>query len=299
MPVSGGSMEIIDLVKQGKFVITAELGPPKGTNLGPFLKQAGYLKGLVHAANVTDAQSALMKMGSLAACARLKNYGVEPILQMTVRDKNRIALQAEVLSADALDIHNVLVLTGDPVKIGDHPEAKPVLDIDAGELIAAIHKLETGVDMNGHPLDGAPRMCIGAALNPCVADVETEIAKTRHKIERGAQFFQTQGVFDAERFLSFVGRYHREGFKAPILAGIILLKSVKMANFMNEKIPGILIPQNLIERLGRSSEAKKECVAIASEIIEKVRPHVQGVHLMAIGWEELIPEILQKTRLSA
>jgi methylenetetrahydrofolate reductase (NADPH) len=252
---------------------------------------------LVHAVNVTDAQSALMKMGSLAASARLKAYGIEPILQMTVRDKNRLALQAEVLSADALDIHNVLVLTGDPIKIGDHPEAKSVLDIDAGELIATIRKLETGVDMNGHPLDGVPRMCVGAALNPCVEDIETEILKTRHKIDRGAQFFQTQGIFDLDRFLRFVGRYKEEGFKLPILAGVILLKSVKMANFMNEKIPGIFIPEVLIKRLEKSSDLKKECVDIASEIIEKVKEHAQGVHLMAIGWEELVPELLQKTRL--
>ena len=290
-------MEIVELIRQGKFVLTAELGPPKGTNLDPFFKQASYLKGKVHAANVTDAQSALMKMGSLGACARLKAFGIDPILQMTVRDKNRIALQAEVLSADALDIHNLLILTGDPLKIGDHPEAKAVFDIDAGEFIAVIRKLESGTDMTDHKLEGAPRMCIGAALNPCLEDIETEISKTRHKIEKGAEFFQTQGIFDLERFLRFAQRYRSEGFKAPILAGIILLKSAKMANFMNEKIPGIFIPKPVIERLDKSSDAKKESVAIASEIIEKVRPHVQGVHLMAIGWEELVPDILRNLRL--
>lgn len=292
-------MEIAELIQQGKFAITAELGPPKGTNLEPFFKQAGYLKGKVHAANVTDAQSALMKMGSLAACARLKAFGIEPILQMTVRDKNRMALQADILSAEALDIHNVLVLTGDPMKIGDHPDAKPVFDIDAGELIAAIKKLESGLDMTDHKLDGAPRMCIAAALNPCVEDIETEISKTRHKIEKGAEFFQTQGIFDLDRFLRFAERYRKEGFKVPILAGVILLKSAKMANFMNEKIPGIFIPKSMIERLEKASDAKTECVALASEIIERVRPHVQGVHLMAIGWEELIPDILRRAKLSA
>jgi methylenetetrahydrofolate reductase (NADPH) len=292
-------MEISALVQKGKFAITAELGPPKGTNLEPFFKQAGYLKGLVHAANVTDAQSALMKMAALGACARLKQFGIEPILQMTVRDKNRIALQAEILAADALDIHNLLILTGDPLKIGDHPEAKPVFDTDAAEFMAMIKKLESGVDSTEHKLDGAPRMCIGAALNPCVEDIDTEISKTRHKIEKGAEFFQTQGVFDLARFLHFAERYKKEGFKAPILAGIILLKSLKMAKFMNEKIPGIFIPEEMLARLEKASDAKAECVAIASETIEKVRPHVQGVHLMAIGWEELIPNILQKARLSA
>lgn len=287
-------MEITELVSKGKFVVTAELGPPKGTNLEPFFKQAGYLKGRVHGANVTDAQSALMKMASLACCRRLKEFGIEPILQMTVRDKNRIALQAEILGADALDIHHILVLTGDPLKIGDHPDAKPVFDIDAGQLIETIKKLEGGTDMNGNKLDGAPSMCIGAALNPCVEDIETEISKTRHKIEKGAEFFQTQGVFDLPRFLRFAERYKKEGFKTPIFAGIILLKSAKMANFMNEKIPGIFIPKPMIERLEKASDAKAECAAIASETIEKVRPHVQGIHVMAIGWEELIPEVLKR-----
>ena len=287
------SMEIADLAKK-KFVITAELGPPKGTNLEPFFKQAGYLKGLVDGANVTDAQSALMKLGSLAACARLKEFGIEPIMQMTVRDRNVLALQADILSADVLGIHNILVLTSDPLKIGDHPEAKAVFDVDASQLIELIKKLEGGLDKTDHKLDGAPKICIGAALNPCVEDIETEISKTRHKIEKGAEFFQTQGVFDLPRFQRFIERYKKEGFKTPILAGIILLKSVNMAKFMNVKIPGIFIPQELIQRLEKAADLKSECAAIASETIQKVRPHVQGVHLMAIGWEELIPEVLKR-----
>jgi 5,10-methylenetetrahydrofolate reductase len=290
-------MEITDLVSKGKFVVTAELGPPKGTNLEAFFRQAGHLKGRVDAANVTDAQSALMKMASLGACRRLKEFGIEPILQMTVRDKNRMALQAEILAADALDIHNVLVLTGDPMKIGDHPEAKPVFDVDAGQLIELIKKLENGADMSGNKLDGAPKMCIAAALNPCVEDLDTEISKTRHKIEKGAEFFQTQGVFDLARFTRFIERYKKEGFKTPVLAGIILLKSAKMANFMNEKIPGVFIPKEMIERLEKAAEPRAECVSIAAEIIERTRAHVQGIHVMAIGWEELVPEVLKRARL--
>ena len=289
-------MEIIELVQKNPFVLTAELGPPKGSSLTAFFKQAGYLKGLVHAANVTDQQAGVMRLGSLAACAKLKEFGVEPIMQATVRDRNRISLQSEILSADALGIHNVLILTGDPVKIGDHPEAKPVFDLDAAEFMSVIKKLESGEDMTGHKLDGAPSMCIGAALNPCVDDVDTEISKTRHKLEKGAEFFQTQGVFDLERFKRFMTRYKSEGFKAPVLAGIILLKSVKMANFMNEKIPGIFIPKPLLERLEKATDAKKECVAVAVETIQAIRPLVQGVHLMAIGWEELIPEIVKRIR---
>jgi 5,10-methylenetetrahydrofolate reductase len=287
-------MEITELVRQGKFVVTAELGPPKGCNLDPFFKQAAYLKGKVDAANVTDQQSAIMKLGSLAACHLLKDFGIEPIMQSTVRDKNRVALQSEILSAAVLGIQNALVLTGDPVKIGDHPEAKPVFDIDAAEFMSVIKKLESGLDMTGHKLDGSPAMCIGAALNPCVDDLETEISKTRHKITQGAEFFQTQGVFDLSRFKRFMDRYQREGFQAPVLAGIIFLKSAKMARFMNEKIPGIFIPEPLIHRLEKASDAKKECVEIACEIIRETKPMVQGVHLMAMGWEDLIPEIVQR-----
>ena len=291
-------MEITELLKKKGFVITAELGPPKGTNLEPFFKQAGYLKNRVDAANVTDSQAALMKLGSVAACHLLKDFGIEPIMQITCRDKNRIAIQSELLSASVLGIQNVLVLTGDPISIGDHPSAKPVFDLDAAELMSVIKKLENGSDMTGHALDGPPKFAIGAALNPCVEDLDTEMAKTKKKIESGAGFFQTQGVFDLGRFKKFIERYKQEGFKTPILAGIILLKSAKMANFMNEKIPGIFIPKELIARLERSTDNKSECAKIASETIRAIKPHVQGVHLMAIGWEELVPEVLASSGLS-
>ncbi len=287
-------MEIIDILKKKNFLVTAELGPPKGTNMEPFFKQAAYLKGKVDAANVTDQQAGLMKLGSLASCHLLKDFGIEPIMQMTCRDKNRIALQSELLSAAVLGIHNVLVLTGDPISIGDHPEAKAVFDVDAAQLMSVIKKLENGIDMTDHKLDGTPQFSIGAALNPCVDDLDTEISKTRKKIENGAEFFQTQGVFDAERFKKFMDRYRREGFRVPILAGIILIKSVKMANFMNEKIPGIFIPKNMIARFENAKDPKAESIAVAVETIKNIRPHVQGVHLMAIGWEELIPEIASK-----
>ena len=287
-------MEILEILKKKNFVITAELGPPKGTNMGPFFKQAAYLKGRVDAVNVTDQQAGLMKLGSLACCRLLKDFGIEPIMQITCRDKNRIALQSELLSASVFGIQNVLVLTGDPISIGDHPEAKPVFDVDAAELMAVIKKLEGGLDMTDHKLDGAPVFSIGAAINPCVDDLETEISKTRKKIEKGAEFFQTQGVFDVGRFERFIKRYKQEGFTAPILAGIILIKSAKMANFMNEKIPGIVIPKELIARFEKTQDPKAESVAVACETIQTLRAHIQGVHLMAIGWEELIPDIIAR-----
>lgn len=290
-------MEIAELIRQGKFVVTAELGPPKGTNLDGFLKQASYLKGKVHGVNVTDGQAGLMKLGSLAACKHLKDFGINPIMQITCRDRNRIAIQSDLLSAATFGIQNVLVLTGDPVKIGDHPDAKPVFDIDAAELMAVIKKLGAGVDMTDHKLEGAAKFSVGAAMNPCVDDLDTEISKTRNKIAKGADFFQTQGVFDAAKFKKFIDLYHKEGFKAPILAGIILVKSAKMARFMNEKIPGIKIPEDMVQRFENAKDAKAECVQVAAELIKTVRPHVQGVHLMAIGWEELIPQVLKTANL--
>jgi len=288
-------MNILEIYHKKKFVITAELGPPKGTNLRPFFRQAGYLKGRVDAVNVTDQQSALMKLGSLACCHLLKDFGLEPVMQITCRDKNRLALQSEILSGSVLGIRNVLVLTGDPIAIGDHPQAKCVFDLDAAELMAVIKTMESGVDMTGHPLDGVPQFSIGAALNPCAEDMEIEISKIRNKIKKGADFFQTQGVFDVERFKKFADRYQKEGFRAPLLAGIILLKSPKMANFMNEKIPGVHIPGALIARLEKAEDPKARSVAMACETIQSIRSCIQGVHLMAIGWEELIPENVSKT----
>ncbi len=286
-------MQLCEILKKDRFIITAELGPPKGTNMQNFFKQADYLKGVVSAVNVTEQQSALMKMGSIAACHLLKDYGIEPIMQATCRDKNRIALQSDILSASALGIHNALILTGDPVRIGDHPDAKPVFDLEAADLMAIIRKMSGGMDMTDHPLDGAPTMCIGAALNPCVDDIETEISKTRKKISCGAQFFQTQGIFEIARFKRFMERYHSEGFKIPVLAGVILLKSVKMATFMNGKIPGIFIPNEMIARFENCAEPKKVSVSTSVQIIKAAQPYCQGAHLMAIGWEELIPEVVQ------
>jgi 5,10-methylenetetrahydrofolate reductase len=290
-------VEIAELSQRVPCVVTAELGPPKGASLDGFFRQAQHLKGLVDGANVTDGQAGLMKLGSLAACARLKEFGIEPIMQITCRDRNRIALQSDLLSASVLGIRNVLVLTGDPITIGDHPDAKPVFDLDAGQLLETIRTLESGKDLAGKPLEGAPQLCAGAAMNPCVDDVETELSKTRHKLAKGAEFFQTQGVFDAARFRRFIERYRADSHRAPVLAGIILLKSAKMARFMNEKIPGIFVPEPTIARLEKAADAKEECIRVACETIAEIRPLVQGYHLMAIGWEELIPEILRRSGL--
>lgn len=291
-------MEICELAKKKKHVITSELGPPKGTDLSELLDQAKYLKNRVDGVNVTDQQAAIMKCGSLACCIKLKELGFEPIMQITVRDKNRIALQSELLSASIFGIENVLVLTGDPLSIGDHPNAKPVFDLDAVQLMSAIKSLESGLDLAGKKLKGAPRFCIAAAANPCTKDLDVEFSKLKNKIKNGAEFFQTQGIFEPSLYDKFYTRYKNENLSNPILAGIILLKSAKMARFMNEKIPGIVIPTSTIDALEKAKDPKEECIRIAVETMEQIRDKVSGFHLMAIGWENLIPEILNRARLS-
>ena len=287
-------MEITEILKKKKQVITSELGPPKGTDLTEFFKQAAFLKGRADGINVTDQQAAIMRLGSLACCIRLKEHGFEPIMQITVRDKNRIALQSELLSAGVFGIENVLVLSGDPIQIGDHPDAKPVFDLDAVQLMSAIRTLEAGTDLGGKKLAGAPRFCIAAAANPCVKDLDTEFSKLRNKIQNGAEFFQTQGIFDPALYHAFHARLKKEGITHPVLGGIILLKSAKMAKFMNEKIPGIVIPQDLIDALEKAPDPRAECVRIAVETMKAIKGETAGFHVMAMGWEDLVPEILAK-----
>lgn len=290
-------MQIVEILRRKKFAVTSELGPPKGTDLTEFFRQADLLKGRVDGINVTDQQAAVMRLGSLAGCVRLKERGLNPILQITVRDRNRIALQSELLSAGVFGIDNVLVLSGDPVQIGDHPDAKPVFDLDAVQLMAAIKKLESGEDLAGKKLEGAPQFCIAAAANPCVQDLDTEISKLRNKIANGAEFFQTQGVFDAAMYDRFHARLAAEKIEAPMLAGIILLKSAKMARYMNEKIPGIVIPQSLIDALEKAADPRAECVRIAVQMMKQLKGKVVGFHVMAIGWEDLVPKILSEAGL--
>jgi len=289
------TFEICELLKKKRWVNTSELGPPKGTDLKEFDTKTEILRGCVDGVNVTDQQAAIMRLSSLASCIRLAQKGMNPILQITVRDKNRLALQSELLAAAVFGIRNLLVLTGDPVKIGDHPESKIVFDLDAVGLMSAAKTLESGKDLAGNALTGSPQFCIAGAANPCVDDLDTEFSKLKNKIQHGAEMFQTQGVFDAKLYGRFADRMKDENIDAPIIAGIILLKSAKMARYMNAKIPGIVIPETLIERMEKTNDPKQECVRIASETMLQIKDRVAGFHLMAIGWEEVIPEILKKS----
>lgn len=283
-------------LSQGKFVITAELGPPKGVDVTRTLAEARAM-GPVDAMNVTDLQGGVMKLGSIALSRLLTEEGIEPVFQLTAASRNRLAVQSDLLSAYVLGIRNVLLLGGDPPKVGDHPDAKPVYDLDTMGLFQAAKSLKEGKDLAGKELEGAPKdLFIGGAANPVVDDLETERQKTMKKIELGCEFFQTQAVFEPplyEKFLQKIG-----DVKRPFLIGVIVLKSAKMAQFMNDHIPGIRVPESLIKEIDAASDKRKKAVEIAARLIKALKPMAQGFHIMPIGWGDLIPEILEAAGLA-
>jgi len=237
-----------DVLNSGKFVITSEVAPPKGTNLEKVLHHIDLLKDKVDAINVTDHQSSVMRFPSIGGCLAIKEKGGEPILQMTCRDRNRLALQAELLFASSRGINNVLCLTGDAVPVGDHKEAKGVFDLDSLQLLKTIRLMESGQDLGGNNLDGAVEFCAGATVTPEAQPLEPQLIKFEKKVEAGAEFFQTQGIYDLDNFAKFME--HARQFPVKILAGIILLSSARMAKFMTENVPGIFVPQKMIDELG-------------------------------------------------
>ena len=288
-------MSLKKALKSKKFVVTTETGPPKGTDVSKMIDEARPLVGKVDAMNVTDLQSAVMKLGSLTSCYLLKKLGLDPVLQVTCRDRNRLALQSDILSAAALGIENLLILTGDHPLSGDHPQAKAVFDLDAVQLLQVVKGLQSGRDMAGNQLDGRPKFCVGAVVNPFADPIEPELIKMEKKIESGAEFFQTQAVFDIERFKDFIKK--TRSFKVPIIAGVILLKSAKMAHYMNENVPGIFVPDNLINEIDKAKDKKEESINIASRLIKNLKGLASGVHIMPIGLETLVPELLKKSGL--
>ena len=278
----------------GEFVVTCEAAPPKGTEVGPALEEVRKLAPYVHAFNVTDLQSSVLRMSSWALCALIVREGFEPVVQLTCRDRNRLALQADLLGAWALGIENVLALTGDYPTLGDHPGARPVFDLDSVQLIAAIQALNSGRDLAGNELTGSTGFFVGAVVNPGVEPLAPHLLKMRLKVNMGAQFFQTQAVYDPERFMVFIAQAETLG--RPILAGIIPLKSARMARFMNEHIAGISVPQEVIREMERAKtkeDRRKRSVEICARIIREVKPYCQGIHLMPMGWEDLVPDILE------
>ncbi|BAY31371.1 methylenetetrahydrofolate reductase [Nostoc carneum NIES-2107] len=276
----------------GEFLITAEVAPPKGGDPKHMLDMAATLKGRVHAVNVTDGSRAVLRMSSLVASAILLQHGIEPICQIACRDRNRIGLQADLMGAHALGIRNILALTGDPVKAGDHPDAKSVFDLEAVRLLQLIRNLNQGADSNEQPLsDGALDLFVGAAVDPQCASWSGLQSRFERKLQAGAQFFQSQLITDFERLEKFMDKI-AVGCNKPILAGIFLLKSAKNAQFINRCVPGVNIPQHIIDRLAKAKHPLEEGVKIAAEQVQIAQQLCQGVHMMAVKREDLIPQIL-------
>jgi 5,10-methylenetetrahydrofolate reductase len=280
-------------VEAGKFAVTAEIGPLKGTDTKEIEEVAELLKGKVSAANVTDQQSSVMRLGSMATCHLVKDAGLDPIFQMTCRDRNRIALQSDLLSAWVLGVESVLVLTGDLPSLGDHPQAMLVYDIDSVQLLHAITGLNEGHDMVGSELEGKPNFFPGAVVNPG-ADTETslelQLIKMEKKIEAGAKFFQTQAVFDADIFAKFMKR--AEKFGVPILVGLIPLKSAGMAKYMNKNVAGVFVPDDIIDQMAKTDDKPKTSIEITARLIREMKDMCQGAHLMTLGWDKYVPAIL-------
>ena len=288
-------MKLTELFQQGKFAVTSENGPPKGTDVTEMLENAELVRGRVDAMNITDEQSSVMRLGSLAACALLKQRGVEPVFQVTCRDRNRIALQSDLLSAAVLGIENVLCLTGDYVGMGDHPDAKPVFDLDSVSLLETVRRLQNGHDLANEELKGRPSFCVGAVVAPAADPVEPQIIKMEKKVKAGAQFFQTQAVYDSKAFESFMSR--AKHLNVAVMVGIVLLRSAGMARYMNKNVAGIHVPDALIEEMDKAEDRTKKGVEIAARLIREMKGMCQGVHIMAIGTEKLVPAILDTAGL--
>ena len=285
-------MKLAQALESGQFTITAEVTPPRGGDVTRTLEAAAALKGLVHAVNVTDGSRAVMRMSSLAVCRLLLDQGIEPVLQLTYRDRNRIALQAELLGAHALGIPNVLCLTGDPVRAGDQPAARPVNELEAVRLLKLVSSLNAGTDpVKGLLPDGGIQLFCGAAADPHSPSWSGLVSRVRRKVEAGARFMQTQMVMHPDALKRFVEEITGP-LGIPVLAGVFLLKSARNAQFINRVVPGAAIPDHLIDRLAAAADPAEEGMIIAAEQISSYATIAQGVHLMAVKAEERIPQIL-------
>ena len=285
-------------LQSGKFVVSGEIGPPKGVDIGKCLEDAEMLRNQVIAFNVTDLQSAVLRIGSMVVSAKLLERGLEPVYQLTCRDRNRLALQSDLLSAWAFGIENVLCLTGDHPNLGDHVQAKPVYDLDSVQLLKVATTLNQGHDMTGHELEGKPDFFLGAVVTPAADPIEAQIIKMQKKIDAGARFFQTQAIYEPEQFEMFMNQVQR--FDVPVMAGMVVLKSAAMAKFMNNNVAGIKVPDNLISEMEetKKEDRKKKAVEITARIIRNVKPLCHGVHIMALGWDELMPDIIEQAGLN-
>ncbi len=298
-------MSLRPALQSDKFIVTAEVGPPKGVDMHHVLEEAKLMAPLVDGINVTDIQAAAMRVGSVATCHLIKDVGAEPVLQMVTRDRNRLALQSELLSAWVLGIENVLCLTGDHPVMGDHKSAKAVYDLDSVQLLQVAKGLNEGHDMMGNELEGKPNLCLGAVVTPGGNPLEMQILKMEKKVAAGAEFIQTQAVYDVNQFAEFMQKTNH--IKVPVLAGIVLLKSAGMAKYMNANVAGVTVPDDLIKEMAEAgakdkaakAEGKKAdnvvntSIEIAARLISELKPLCRGVHIMPLGWGHHVPAVLK------
>lgn len=292
------------ILEGGGFVVTSECGPPRGADAEVIRRKGALLEGVVDAVNVTDNQTSVVRMSSLASCLILKEMGFDPILQMVCRDRNRIAIQSDILGAAALGINNILCLSGDHQRFGDHPKAKNVFDMDSVQLIQTVRLMrDEGRFLSGEQLHGRPMLFVGAAENPFADPFEIRALRLAKKVRAGVEFIQTQCIYNVERFERWMGMVRDMGLheRCAILAGVTPLKSVGMARYMKTQVPGMDVPDELIERLrGVPKERQsEEGIRICVETIQRLReiPGVRGIHIMAIEWEEKVREIVERAGL--
>lgn len=285
-----------DVLDRGTFAVTIEYNPPKGTNISSVLDNAKQLVGRVHGVNVTDNTAAVVRAGSLPVCRLLYELGHDPVMQLTCRDRNRIAMQSDLLGAHMLGIRNILCLTGDYPTVGDHKEAKPVYDLDSVQVMQLVQGLNAGRDMAGNKLDGSTAFTIGAAVTPEADPLGPMLAKFEVKVKAGAQFFQTQAIYNPDQFSSFMKAVRP--FNVKVLAGILVLRNARMAEFMNANIPGVSVPQTMIDELSAAGDKAEEVgVEIAVRTIKAVKPHCDGVHIMAIKATHRLADIITRAEV--
>jgi len=290
------------VLESGKFAVTAEAGPPKGTGAEVIQRKGELLRHCCDAINVTDNQTAIVRMSSFAGCMLLKQQGVDPVMQVVVRDRNRLAIQSDVLGAVALGIGNILCLSGDHQKFGNHPTARGVFDIDSIQLIQTLKKMRDEKKfLSGDDISGEVPLFIGAAANPFADPFEFRVSRLAKKIKAGADFIQTQAVYDVAKFTEWMKMVTERGLdrQVHILAGVIPIKSAGMARYMRDYVPGVSVPDEIVSRMEKAEKGKEEGVKIILEIIEQLKaiPGVQGVHIMAVGWEDIVPQIVDTAGL--
>ena len=288
-------------LKTKRFVVTAEVGPVKGSSVSKAIEHIELLKNKVDGLNVTDNQSSVMRYPSLGVCLLIKERGGEPVFQMTCRDRNRLALQADLLFAYSRGVNNVLCLTGDSIDVGDHKEAKQVFDLDSVQLIHLVHSLNSGKDMAGNDLDGAVDFCIGTTGTPSADPLEPQLLKLEKKVKAGVSFIQTQAVYEVDELKRFTEFVRNIDVNVKILAGIVPVVGAKMAAYMNENVPGVFIPQRIIDELAQAPKGTgvAKGIEIAARMIKQIKEErvCDGVHIMFIGREERVPEILEAAGL--